>query len=171
MIEEVVLVNRDDIAIGVSEKSRAHRLGLRHRAISVVIESSSGEWLLQRRAPSKYHSGGLWSNACCGHPRPGETVEAAAQRKLREELGIGCALTYCGRVIYSLPVSEDMTENEVDHVFVGAHQGPIAPDPAEIDAIRWVGRDRLLSDLRREPWAYSKWLPEVLSLLGLKEAM
>jgi len=88
--ERVILVNEHDVVVGQAEKQAAHRAGALHRAFSVFVQDGAGRVLLQRRALSKYHSGGLWSNTCCGHPRPGEDTRAAAARRLREEMGLEC---------------------------------------------------------------------------------
>src|SRR5258708_40060857 len=90
--EEVILVNENDISMGTMEKMEAHRKALLHRAFSVFIFNSKGEMLLQQRSPEKYHSAGLWTNACCSHPRPGEDTREAAMRRLTEELGFTAEL-------------------------------------------------------------------------------
>jgi isopentenyl-diphosphate delta-isomerase type 1 len=164
MTEDVILVSHDDVAIGVSEKLRAHLLGLRHRAVSVILESPRGQLLLQRRAWSKYHSAGLWSNACCGHPRPSEAIDDTAQRKLREELGLSCRLDYLGSVSYTLGVSPTMTENEIDHVFVGTIATEPNPDPSEVSELRWIDPAQLLQEVKLRPAQFSHWLPEVLTV-------
>ena len=92
MREIVIIVDGNDRKIGVEEKLYAHQKGLLHRAFSIYVLNASGEMLLQRRASNKYHSGGLWSNACCGHPLPGENLEQATTRRLLEELGFSCGV-------------------------------------------------------------------------------
>src|SRR5262245_54825248 len=88
----VILVDANDGEVGKEERMRAHREGLRHRAFSIFVFDRAGRLLLQRRAAGKYHSGGLWSNTCCSHPLPGESVLDAAHRRLREEMGFDCPL-------------------------------------------------------------------------------
>src|ERR1700754_1322335 len=117
--EEVILVNENDIPVGTMEKMEAHRKALLHRAFSVFIFNSKGEMLLQQRADKKYHSGGLWTNACCSHPKPGEEIETAASRRLREELGFGTGLRKVFDFIYQSPFDNGLTEFEFDHVFFG----------------------------------------------------
>src|SRR5258705_9255778 len=125
MKEEVILVNENDEQVGVMEKMEAHQKGLLHRAFSVFIFNEKGQMLLQQRAATKYHSGGKWSNACCSHPRPGEELEAAAKRRLREELGIGTTLKKIFEFSYKVEFENGLTENELDHVFAGQYGGKI----------------------------------------------
>jgi isopentenyl-diphosphate delta-isomerase len=138
MQDYVIVVNAADEELGQEEKLRAHRSPVLHRAFSVFVLDNHGALLLQRRAAGKYHSGGLWSNACCGHPRPGESVAQAARRRLREEMGIECALHPAGTVSYSLDVGGGLREDEFNHVFVGLFSGGADPDPAEVSDWRWI---------------------------------
>src|SRR5690348_1838378 len=117
--EEVILVNERDEPTGSMEKMEAHRKALLHRAFSIFILSTGGEMLLQQRARSKYHSAGLWTNACCSHPRPGEDVHDAALRRLSEELGFTTSLEKIFDFIYRSEFENGLTEHEFDHVFVG----------------------------------------------------
>src|SRR5688500_8369765 len=119
--ESVVLVNESDEVIGSAPKLDAHRDGLLHRAFSVFIRDHDGRILLHRRADGKYHSGGLWTNACCGHPRPGEETAAAAERRLLEEMGIGTDLAEAGVFTYHASVGAGLMEHEIDHVFSGIY--------------------------------------------------
>jgi isopentenyl-diphosphate Delta-isomerase len=153
----VILVDAADAEIGTAEKLDAHRRGLRHRAISVLIRNSAGALLLQRRSAGKYHSGGLWANACCSHPRPGESTALAARRRLGEEMGIDCALTPLFVTHYRAAVSDGLTENEVVHVFGGIHDGPIKPDPTEVSEWKWVTLTELEADMRARPELYAVW--------------
>lgn len=160
--EMIVLVDPQDRETGVAPKAVAHQLGLRHRAFSMLLLDDRGRVLLQRRAAGKYHSGGLWANSCCGHPRPGERVHDAAVRRAREELGAGVTIREVGVFTYRAVVSENMIEHEYDHVFVGTVQGDLRPDPREIAETRWASRDELESDMRRNPDRYAPWLAGVL---------
>jgi isopentenyl-diphosphate Delta-isomerase len=157
MMEQVVLVNRRDEDIGVSDKMDAHTSGQLHRAFSVFIFDSAGRILLQRRARSKYHSGGLWSNSCCSHPRPGEATGVAARRRLSEELGFSCALHPAFRFIYRADVGAGLTEHEYDHVFTGMYDGTPDPDPGEVEAWRWVSSPALLRELAASPGQFTPW--------------
>ncbi len=172
-MEEIILVDERDREVGFAEKVEAHRDGGRlHRAFSIVLFNARGETLLQQRAAAKYHFGGLWTNACCGHPRRGEVLEAAARRRLREEIGIDAELREVFSFTYTArdPVS-GLTENEFDHVFVGLFDGEAHPDPEEMDDTRWVDCAVLERDLAARPEAYTPWLARVLERLPeLKEA-
>lgn len=117
-MKDIILVDKDDNEIGKGEKMAVHLAGQLHRAFSIFIFNSQGEMMLQRRASTKYHSPGLWTNACCSHPRPGESLEQAAKRRLKEEMGFECDLQKVFSFIYKAKV-EDLTEHEFDHVFIG----------------------------------------------------
>src|SRR5580658_4397934 len=129
--EEVVLVDESDQPVGVMEKMEAHRRGLLHRAFSVFIFNSRGEMLLQQRAPEKYHSAGLWTNACCSHPRPGEDTREGAVRRLKEELGFTTHLEKLFEFTYRSEFDNGLTEFEFDHVFIGVYDQEISPDKKE----------------------------------------
>ncbi|MEQ9229243.1 MAG: isopentenyl-diphosphate delta-isomerase, partial [Cyclobacteriaceae bacterium] len=113
MIDEVILVDKDDQELGTCEKMEAHKLGLMHRAFSVLLYNSKGEMLLQQRADHKYHSAGLWSNACCSHPRPGESMEDAVARRLQEELGVVCKVKEIDRFVYHADFENGLQEHEL----------------------------------------------------------
>lgn len=165
--ELVVLVDRDDNPIGVAPKLAAHRDGLLHRAVSVLLFDDSGRVLLQRRAAGKYHSPSLWSNTCCGHPRPNESPGDAARRRLREEMGIaGCRLQSAGRFMYRADVQGSLVEFEVDHVFVGHWSGTLRPDPREVASWRWCTLDELVRDVAALPGSHTVWLPKLLAHLA-----
>jgi isopentenyl-diphosphate Delta-isomerase len=158
-VERVVLVNDRDEEIGTEEKLRAHRLTLMHRAFSIFLFNSAGEILLQRRSEQKYHSAGLWSNTACGHPRPGEPVNVAARRRLHEEMGVDCPLTEVTAFTYCFAVSEELTENEYDHILVGVCDRIPEPDPAEVSEWEWRTPDALDHELWARPERFSRWLP------------
>ena len=159
----VVLVDQAGTAVGVAPKIEVHRNGRLHRAVSVVLFDESGRLLLQRRAETKYHSGGLWSNTCCGHPRPGESVRDAAERRLSGELGIsGCELTEVSRFVYLAHVGSDMIEHELDHVLIGRWGGNPTPDPSEVSETRWIERDMLFAELAGAPGLFTAWMRDVV---------
>jgi isopentenyl-diphosphate delta-isomerase len=164
--DPVILVDADDIEVGTAGKLDAHRRGLRHRAISVLVRNTDGQFLLQRRNPAKYHSGGLWTNACCSHPLPGENPDDAARRRLAEEMGIDCRIEPLFVFQYNAPVPGGLIENEVVHVFGGRHDGSIEPDPNEVSEGKWIAYDDLVSDLRSRPDAYTVWFRQYVATHG-----
>jgi isopentenyl-diphosphate delta-isomerase len=162
--DEVVLVDDADVAIGVMDKLRAHEEGALHRAISVLLHDRGSRLLLHRRADGKYHSGGLWTNTCCSHPRPGEAVHEAAIRRLQEEMGITCALTPLFRMSYRVKVSERLTEAEIVHVFSGCFEGDPVPDPGEVGDWRWMHLSEVAQDVDRRPECYTAWFRKFRAL-------
>lgn len=127
-----------------------------HRAFSVLVFNSKGEMLLQQRSPGKYHSGGLWSNACCSHPRPGESVEVAARRRLEEEMGFTCDVEPVFSFKYRVQLGA-LWEHELDHVLVGRYDGPPEPNAAEVGSWKWVDMDQLKADIEAHPERYTYW--------------
>jgi isopentenyl-diphosphate delta-isomerase len=160
--EQVTLVDRDDRELGVEGKLAAHQSGKLHRAFSIFLFDAQGRVLLQQRALVKYHSGGLWSNTCCSHPRPGEDSLAAARRRLVEEMGIDCALTQKFSFIYRAVLPNGLIEHEYLHVFFGRYDGEPTPNPDEVEAWKWVDLHELSADVRNNPDAYSFWLAACL---------
>lgn len=156
-MERLVLVDEHDREMGSEGKLAAHEAGLLHRAFSIFVLNGAGALLLQRRAASKYHSGGRWSNACCGHPRPGELLAAAAHRRLREEMGFDCALARIASFRYGARLEGGLVENEIDHVLVGTWDGAPEPDPREADAWRWVQQGALEALLAAAPEDFTVW--------------
>ncbi|MEK6283537.1 MAG: isopentenyl-diphosphate Delta-isomerase [Acidobacteriota bacterium] len=155
--EKVVMVNERDEAIGIEDKTQAHLLGVLHRAFSVFVINAAGQLLVQRRALTKYHSRGLWSNTCCGHPRPDEAIEKAARRRLREEMGVDSDLSEVFDFVYRANLEDGFIENEYDHVLIGSFEGVPRPDPAEIEEWRWVDMAVLSADLKEHPKRYTYW--------------
>jgi isopentenyl-diphosphate delta-isomerase len=155
--ELVILVDSADRQIGTAPKLAVHRDGRLHRAISVQIADRRGRLLLQKRHIGKYHSGGLWTNTCCSHPRPGETVLEAACRRLQAEMGIACALRPLFTTSYRANLANGMIEHEIVHVFAGTYEGPVRPDPLEADGYDWVGPDALRADVSSNAGRYSAW--------------
>jgi len=153
----VILVDEDDIAVGHIGKMEAHQLGLMHRAFSVFIFNNAGEMLLQQRALVKYHSGGLWTNACCSHPRPGEKTEHAARRRLLEELGFTTEVQKIFEFTYSADFENGLVENEYDHVFTGMYESPIRPVPSEVMNVAWRSLQWITEDLSLNPDSYTAW--------------
>lgn len=155
--EHVILVDTNDNEKGTLEKFEAHRQGVLHRAFSVFLFHPNGDLLLQQRNPAKYHSGGLWTNTCCSHPRPGEAVKAAAQRRLREEMGLDVPLQDGFSFIYRAELDHDLIEHELDHVFFGTSEATPHPDPAEVSAWKWISAEELRRDMEEHPEQYTAW--------------
>jgi isopentenyl-diphosphate delta-isomerase len=159
----VVLVDEHDRETGTAPKLAAHRAGSLHRAFSVLVFDRRGRVLLQRRARGKYHSGGLWSNTCCGHPRPGESPAAGAGRRLAEEMGFASELCPVGAFTYQARLGELM-EHEYDHVLVGRFDGEPRPDPSEVEEWRWVDPAEVTAELAAAPERFTAWFGQVLAL-------
>lgn len=170
---EVILVDPDDRAVGTAGKVDAHQPpGLLHRALSAFVFDASGRLLLQRRAAGKYHFAGLWSNSCCTHPRPGEDVVAAGERRVLEELGIRCDLEAVGSFAYqALDERSGLVEREVDHVLVGTSADEPLPDPIEVAEVRFATLEALRAELRSSPERYTPWLEGALDVLGRRAAV
>lgn len=154
---EVILVDENDKILGSLEKMEVHQKGILHRAFSVFIFNSAGDMLLQQRAREKYHSGELWTNACCSHPIPGEEVEDAASRRLQEELGFSTHLEKIFDFRYRAEFENGLTENEFDHVLVGNYDGTVNYNPDEVMNIRHMSLDRIADDLKLNPAHYTAW--------------
>ena len=171
MLEHVILVDENDTPIGQQEKLKAHELAQCHRAFSVFIYRKNTrneiEILLQQRHREKYHCGGLWTNTCCGHPRPGETTLDAATRRLFEEMGIRSQLKKVGVFHYIAPFDNGLTENEVDHVFIGTMENEtIIPHAEEIQNYRWITVPNLKTELHEKPTLFTPWLQQALNIVS-----
>ena len=163
MMEHVVLVDQDDNAIGTMEKLEAHRKGLLHRAFSILLFNSKGELLLQKRAPSKYHSGGLWTNTCCSHPLPDEDMEAAARRKLKQEMGIELQPEFAYKFIYKANLDMGLVEHECDHVFIGSFDGTPTINHEEVEEWKFSDLNSILIDISKHPQAYTSWFKLIVN--------
>lgn len=162
MRDQLILVNENDEMVGVAEKLTVHRKGLLHRAFSTFVVNSHGEVLLQRRALTKYHSAGLWSNTCCGHPRPGEQIIAAARRRLKTEMGLDCQLEEIGSFIYSAEVGDQLIEHEFDHILIGFSN--LDPTLNLEEAISWKRSNfaELVRELNEDPGSFTRWLKVIM---------
>lgn len=154
----VILVDKNDNAIGIEEKIKAHQDALLHRAFSIFIFDKEGKLLIQQRGLSKYHSAGLWSNTCCSHPRPEEDILASAHRRLNEEMGFDCELSEIFSFKYKTEFDNTLTENEYDHVFVGYYDSKLTPNSSEVNAYKFVDIKWLEDDLQKHPNIYTIWL-------------
>jgi isopentenyl-diphosphate Delta-isomerase len=161
-METVILVDENDRVMGSLEKLQAHEEGRLHRAFSIFVFDSTGRLLLQCRSSKKYHSANLWSNTCCGHPRPGESVSFAAHRRLREEMNFDCDLYEEFRFTYRARLDERFVEHEYDYVFVGECNDDPAPNAKEVSDWKWMSIDELKLDIETNHTAYSYWLQHLI---------
>jgi len=156
--EEVILVDTEDRPIGIMEKMEAHQSGGKlHRAFSAFVFNKNDELLLQRRALSKYHSGGLWTNTCCSHPRPGEATIEAGKRRMEEELGISCNLEEAFTFIYKAPLGNETTEYEFDHVLIGSFDGELFLNHDEVESVKWLTLSKISILMNKHPEDFTAW--------------
>ena len=158
---QVILVDTKDNYIGTMEKMEAHRLSKLHRAVSVFIFNSKGEWLLQQRAKHKYHSNSLWTNTACTHPMPNESNIDAANRRLKQEMGLQAELTEIFDFIYKEKLDNELTEHELDHVFIGFTDAPPKPNPDEVMNYKYVSFEELHNDVKSNPQKYTVWFMKI----------
>lgn len=169
MKEYIVTVDEQDRITGSIEKLEAHIKGVLHRAFSIVILNDKKEILLQKRDSCKYHSPGLWSNTCCSHQRVGETLSEATNRRLLEEMGFTCELTEIFHFIYQTKFDNDLTEHELDHVFVGQYHGDINVNPSEVEDYKWISYDDLMKDMKENAKNYTYWFHVLMNRIEMKE--
>lgn len=155
--QKLILVNERDEPIGEMGKMEVHQKGVLHRAFSVFIFDNRGRMLLQQRAGKKYHGAFLWTNACCSHPFPGEDVEVAAQRRLKEELGFTTPLSRIFTFTYKAQVENGLTEHEFDHVFAGEYQGVIHANKTEVEDHRYEEMDWIREAIKVQPQQFTSW--------------
>ncbi len=168
--ERVILVDEQDNMIGTEEKIKTHRLGLLHRAFSIFVYRRMGdtvEFLLQQRHQKKYHCGGLWTNACCSHPRLGETILDAATRRLKEEMSLEMPLTHIGQFLYRARFDNGLTEHELDHVFIGEYDRnySIVMDEREVEGFRWISEEQLEQELAFRSEQFTPWFLPAFNLV------
>ncbi len=156
-LEYVILVDEQDNEIGTMEKMQAHEEAKLHRAFSVFVFNELGEVMIHQRALHKYHSGGLWTNACCSHPRKGESVLEAAHRRLMEEMGFDCELEEQFSFIYKAALDNELTEHELDHVVFGKFNGKPNINPDEVAGWKYLNWEDLKSDVATNPEKYTEW--------------
>lgn len=167
MEEKVILVDEHDNILGEEEKLKAHQAGKLHRAISVFVFNSRGDFLIQQRADCKYHSAGLWSNTCCSHPRAGEGIMAAAERRLKEEMGMSSVnLKNLFSFIYKTELDNGLIEHELDHVLVANSLDLPASNPKEVKNYKYVSYDFLKKDLKDHPTIYAEWFKILIDEYG-----
>lgn len=156
-MEEVILVDDQDRPIGTMEKMEAHAKGQLHRAFSIFVFNSDGELLLHQRAFDKYHSGGLWTNTCCSHPRPGESVLEAGHRRLMEEMGMACDLQERFSFVYRSELDQGLIEHELDHVMFGVSDDLPVLNPEEVAAYRYASLEEISEEMTDDPDLFTEW--------------
>jgi isopentenyl-diphosphate delta-isomerase len=170
--EQVILVDALDNEMGSMEKMEVHLKGLLHRAFSVFLFNNQGEMLLQKRAADKYHSPGLWTNTCCSHPRPGELVKDAANRRLAEEMGIVADIEHAFHFIYNARLDQGLVEHELDHVYIGTYDGIINANQKEVSDYLYIDLEVLKNKIKRAPDDFTAWFkiafPKVVAWYDLK---
>jgi len=154
---QVILVTKRNRKIGEMEKLKVHREALLHRGFSILIFNLKNEILLQKRAKNKYHSGGLWTNACCSHPRSNETYTQAVHKRLKQEMGFDCPLTKQFCFIYKCDFKNGLTEHEYLCVYFGRYDGSIKINPAEASTYKWISLKDLKKDIKMSPGKYTYW--------------
>ena len=162
MKEEIILVDKNDREIGKGEKLKVHQEGKLHRAFSIFIFNSKGDLLIQKRADTKYHSPGLWTNTCCSHPRVGEPLDKATKRRLKEEMGIEAELKEIFSFLYKVRL-DDLVENEFDHVFIGEFEGEPKINKEEASQWKWINPEELKKDIKKNPEKYTYWFRKALN--------
>ena len=163
-MNEVILVDEQDVEIGVSEKLKAHQEGLLHRAFSIFIFNPNKELLIQQRAQGKYHSGGLWTNTCCSHPAPTMDLVECAKQRLQEEMGLMVdELIIKNYFIYRAEFPNGLIENELDYILVGESSDTPILNPEEAQHYKWISLDDLKADIKMHPDQYTYWLKEIFN--------
>jgi isopentenyl-diphosphate delta-isomerase len=162
-MEHVILVDTEDNELGTMEKMEAHKRGVLHRAFSILLFDPSGKMLLQKRSPRKYHSSGLWTNTCCSHPLPGETLQEATRRRLKEEMGIEMQPAFSYTFIYKAQLDQGLIEHELDHVFTGVFGGKPHINEKEVEDWKFVDLQWLKEDMNRHPEDYTVWFKLIVN--------
>lgn len=161
--EQIIIVDEFDQELGSIGKMAAHYSGTLHRAFSILVFNEQNQLLLQRRSLSKYHTPGLWTNTCCSHPRYGEQISDAVNRRLVEEMGFSCELDEIFHFIYKVEFEKGLYEHELDHVFAGRYNGEILANPEEVHEIRWIDLETLTLEIEKEPETFTYWFKYLLA--------
>ena|GEM_PF-2508598 len=163
----VTLVDHSGNVTGYAEKIEAHLRGQLHLAFSLMItrkRNNQTEYLLQKRATHKYHSGGLWTNTCCSHPMPQERIKDATQRRVFEELGITrqLELSIIGQICYRHSLDNDMIEHELDNILVAeVKELHWQQNPNEVCQVAWWSEKQVSTALSSDPSQFTAWFEQV----------
>ena len=162
-MNKVILVNENDQSVGEMEKLEAHQKGLLHRAFSVFVFNDKNELLLQKRALGKYHSEGLWTNTCCSHPEPNESILDAGKRRLKEEMNYSCDLKEGFSFIYKVDFDNGLSEHELDHVIIGySNENPVL-NPEEASDFKWLSIDEIEKQIEKNKDEFTFWFVLILT--------
>lgn len=164
----ILLVDENDSITGFGEKLEVHKQGLLHRAFSIFVLNAENYLLLQKRADTKYHSPGMWTNTCCSHQSMDEDNDEFIHTRLREEMGIDCQLTYLFKHTYRAEFPNNMIEHEIDYIYLGHYNGSPKPNPEEVSDWRWEHCDILYDDIVANPDQYSYWFKEIFPIFYKK---
>lgn len=162
-LPKIALVNKDDEIIGFEDKLEVHKLGLLHRAFSILVFNDKDEILLQKRASTKYHSPGLWTNTCCSHLIENQDFETYIHNRLQDEMGFDCKLEFQFKFTYKKNFDNGLTEYETDHIYKGIWEGVPKPNPDEVDEYKWISMEDLRQDIIKNPDSYTYWFKEILN--------
>lgn len=162
-IINIPLVDDNDNIIGHAEKMEVHLSGLLHRAFSILVFNDKNEILIHQRAFGKYHSPGLWTNTCCGHPNEGEAMEAAVHRRLQEEMGFDCELSHKFTFRYKAVFENGLTENEIDHVYIGIFNETFTVNPDEVADYKWISIAQTIELIHQNPDSFTVWFKEIMN--------
>lgn len=153
----VIVVDENDVELGFLPKMEVHEKGVLHRAISVFLFDKQGNWILQQRAMNKYHSSGLWTNTSCSHPYPNETTHDAAVRRLKEEMGLACNLSFAFKFLYKAELDNNLIEHELDYIFIGYTDEIPTPNAMEVKSCKKMTFDQIQQDIQENPADYTEW--------------
>ena len=161
-MDQVILVDSSDNEVGTMDKMEAHRKGILHRAFSVLLFNSTGEMLLQKRSAGKYHSAGLWTNTCCSHPKPNESLQAAIKRRLNEEMGIDIQSQFAYKFQYRATFENGLIEHELDHVYIGLFNGKPVINSTEVEDWKYATLADIKVDVQKNPDDYTYWFKLII---------
>lgn len=162
---KVVLVNEEDVTLGVMDKLLAHQRGFLHRAFSIFVFNDNNELLLQQRASHKYHGGDLWTNTCCSHPQFGEDVKRSALERLQDEMGMQCELFFSHKFIYKAEVEHDLIEHELDYVYIGYSNAIPHLNHDEVKSYKWCSIEEVLESIEKHPEQFTYWFKEAFPMV------
>ena len=163
---KIALVNDSDEIIGYEDKMTVHENGLLHRAFSIVIFNNHNQVLLHKRAEDKYHSGSLWTNACCSHLPEKVEFEEYIHERLIDEMGFDCNLKFYDKLRYYTEFNNNMFEHEIDHIYLGIFDGEVKPNPSEASDYRWMEFSELIADIQANPEKYTVWFNLIINKLN-----